>query len=294
AQVIFSQHPFFTPDVRVASLNADRRSYTPFPNEYWNKPHEDTDHYLDSVLGIRSDENGIVWMLDMGQRTGITPKLVGWNTNTNLLERIYYIPSPASLPESQHNDFAIDPKHGVFIIADEGIGPGGDGTTAALVTIDMATGKTRRLLQGHKSTLPENVKITVDGKDLAVTDEDGKKENLRIGADGIVADLNYEWLYFGPASGSWIYRIRLDDLVDETLSNGALETKVERYAQKPNNGGLSIDEAGNLYLTAIESTAVGVIPAATKKYAQYAANPELIWPDGVSYSPDEYMYVSAA
>lgn len=29
-------------------------------------------------------------------------------------------------------------------------------------------------------------------------------------------------------------------------------------------------------------------------YADYASHPRLIWPDGVSYAPDGYMFVSAA
>ena len=86
-------------------MSSDGEGYTPFPNEEWNTPRQEDDLYLDSVLGIRGDGRGVIWMLDMGNRTGITAKLVGWNTNTDTLERIYYIPAPATLPESQHNDF---------------------------------------------------------------------------------------------------------------------------------------------------------------------------------------------
>ena len=293
-QVIFSHHPFFSPEIRVAKLNSDHKSFTPYPNLSWNTPRKGTDQYLDSVLGLRADENGIVWLLDMGQRTTITPKLVGWNSKTNTLEKVYYIPAPASLPESQHNDFVVDTKHNVFIIADEGIGPGGDGTKAALVIVDMKTGLTRRLLQGHESTLPENVPITVDGKDLTVKGDDGKTIVIKVGADGLAADKDFEWLYYGPLSGGWIYRVKLEDLLNESLDANALAGKVEKYAEKPNNGGLSIDEAGNLYLTEVESDAVGIIPADTKKYRRFASHPNLVWPDGVSYSPDGYMYVSAA
>jgi sugar lactone lactonase YvrE len=291
SDVIFSHHPFFEPDIRVAKLNEARNGSSPWPNREWNTPKTDSDHYLDSVLGLRGDGNGLIWMLDMGTRGGLTPKLVGWNSNTDSLERIYYIPAPASLPESQHNDFTIDEKRGLIIIADEGIGPGGDGTKAALVTIDMKTGKTRRLLQGHESCLPEDVPIKLGDRVLTVDDQGTP---LRIGADGIVADLEYEWLYFGPLSGSWIYRVRLDDIADERLGATELGDRVERYAQKPNNGGLGIDRAGNLYLTAVETTAVGVIPAETREYAEYASHPRLIWPDGVSYAADGQMYVSAA
>lgn len=293
-RVIYSHHPFFSPDVRVAELNEDKASFTPFPNASWNTPRDGTDRYFDSVLGLRGDENGIVWILDMGQRNGLIPKLVGWNTWKNQLEKIYYIPAPASLPESQHNDFVVNNKDGVFVIADEGIGPGGDGSKAALVIVDMHTGATRRVLQGHVSTLPEDRAIVVDGKPLTVPDGKGGQVVIKVGADGIAADAKFEWLYFGPLNGSVIYRVLFSDLLDESLSSKDLESRVERYADKPNNGGLSIDQAGNLYLTEVETNAVGIIPTDTRKYRRYAVADGLSWPDGVSYALDGYMYVSAA
>lgn len=293
-RIFFSHHPFFSPDVRVAELGADGKSFSPFPNENWNTPREGTDDFLDSVLGLRGDENGVIWMMDMGHRHGLTPKIVGWNTRTDSLERIYYIPEPASLQSSQHNDFVIDPVNRVFVIADEGIGPGGDGTIAALVTVHMDTGATRRVLQGHESTLPEDVPITVNGRDLTVPDGNGGQAVIKVGADGITLDKASEWLYYGPLNGGWIYRLRMSDFMDLSLSEEELGSRVEKYAEKPNNGGLSIDMEGNLYLTEVEVTSVGVIPADTREYRRYASDPNLIWPDGVSYSPDGHMYVSAA
>ncbi|WP_442510483.1 hypothetical protein SH528x_002108 [Novipirellula sp. SH528] len=76
-QLVFSHHPFFKPDIRVATYDETTKSVTPFPNKQWNTPRTENDWYLDDVLGIRTDENGIVWMLDMGTRNNITPKLVG-------------------------------------------------------------------------------------------------------------------------------------------------------------------------------------------------------------------------
>jgi sugar lactone lactonase YvrE len=293
-RVIYSHHPFFSPDVRVAELDADRKNFKPFPNAGWNTPRAGIDQYLDSVLGLRGDESGIVWMLDMGQRTPLTPKIVGWNTSSNRLERIYYLPWPASLPESQHNDFVVDVKNRKFYIADEGIGPGGDGTKAALVVVDMNSGAARRLLQGHVSTLPEDRPITVNGKALTVPGKDGKPVVIKVGADGIAADKEFEWLYYGPLNGTSIYRVRISDLVNETLTEAELGSRVERYATKPNNGGLSIDADGNLYLTEVETKAVGVISANDRQYRRFAWNDHLVWPDGVSYAPDGFMYVSAA
>ncbi|MDR6920776.1 MULTISPECIES: L-dopachrome tautomerase-related protein [Chryseobacterium] len=289
-QLVYSHHPFFNPAFRVVKYDAKTQSALPFPNKEWNTPRETDDHYLSNVLGIRNDANGIVWMLDMGQRNPVTPKIVGWNTVTDKLERIYYLPVTSVVPTSQPNDMVVDTKNHIFVIADEGIGNGGDGSTAALIVVDMRTGKTRRLLEGHRTTLPENVPTVTDGKPLAIN---GK--NLLVGCDGITADKNFEWLYYAPLNGRKIYRVRLLDLLDETLSATVLDKRIETYSDKPNNGGLSIDTEGNLYLTAMETNSVAVVLAKDRSIHHIFSDANLLWPDGVSYNHvDGYMYVSAA
>lgn len=288
--LVYSHHPFFNPQFRVVKYNAHTQTITPFPNEEWNTPRETDDHYLSNVLGIRNDENGIVWILDMGQRNPITPKIVGWNTVTDQLERIYYLPETSIVPTSQPNDLIVDTKHNVFVIADEGIGNGGDGSTAALIVVDMKTGKTRRLLQGTRSTLPENVPTNINGKLLAIN---GKK--LLVGCDGITADKDFEWLYYAPLNGNKLYRLKLEDLLNESLTESELDNRVEIYSDKPNNGDLSIDDEGNIYLTAMENNSVAVILAKDKSIHNIVVDKNLLWPDGVSYNHvDGYMYVSAA
>lgn len=291
-QLIFSHHPFFSPDVRVARLTSPT-TFEPFPNAQWNTPRKGTDQYLDNVLGLRSDESGVVWIIDMGFRTQITPKLVGWNTRTNRLERIYYMPEPITVKGSQPQDIVIDQKNRKFYIADENIGPGGDGSHAAIIVIDMDSGVARRVLDGDKSTVPENVPITVDGSDLTVPGKDGKLAVIKVGCDGITMDVKSEWVYFAPLNGRSVYRIKATDLSDEKLSPEELSGKVERYSDKPNNGGLSIDYAGNLYLTAVETKSIGIV-GADRKYRTYTSDPDMIWPDGITASPDGYMYVSAS
>ncbi|NIJ46392.1 hypothetical protein FHR24_002879 [Wenyingzhuangia heitensis] len=113
--LVYSHHPFFSPDNRVVIMDAETKNTKPFPNKYWNTPRDTDDNYLSNVLGIRNDENGIIWMLDMAQRNKVTPKIVGWNTKTNQLERIYYLPKSSVPKESQPNDMVIDTKHDYFI-----------------------------------------------------------------------------------------------------------------------------------------------------------------------------------
>lgn len=288
--LVYSHHPFFSPENRVMIMDAKTKTSKPFPNKAWNTPRTTDDNYLSNVLGIRNDENGIVWMLDMAQRDNVTPKIVGWNTKTNQLERIYYLPKSSVPKIAQPNDMVVDTKHGYFIIADEGIGNGGDGSQAAFIIVDMKTGKTRRVLEGTRTTKPENTPTVIKGKHLAVNGKD-----LLVGNDGITADRDFEYIYYGPLNGTKIYRIKTLDIVNEAYTDEDLDSKIETYSEKPNNGGMSIDKDGNIYLTALESNSIAVVLAKDKSVKTMIADENMVWPDGVSYNHvDGYMYVSAA
>ena len=50
---------------------------------------------LDSVLGIRCDPKGIVWMLDNGRRSDRPPKLVAWDSNRNQFHKVIELAAPA-------------------------------------------------------------------------------------------------------------------------------------------------------------------------------------------------------
>ncbi|MGI8570775.1 MAG: hypothetical protein ACR2KT_17890 [Methylocella sp.] len=92
-RIIMSQHQFYEPQYSVVERHADN-SLTPFPNKELNDRTSPSDLKLDSVLGIRTDVNGVVWMLDDGMRSGVTPKLVGWDTKADRLHRVIYLPVP--------------------------------------------------------------------------------------------------------------------------------------------------------------------------------------------------------
>ncbi|MCH4895943.1 hypothetical protein E0494_04435 [Marinilabiliaceae bacterium JC040] len=287
--LVFSNHPFFSPKIRVMTYDSSKKLFKAFPNMKWNTRNQKDDMYLDDVLGIRNDSNGVVWMLDMGLKSNITPKLVAWDSKNNKLKRIYYIPKPASIKTSQLNDFVIDESRNIIIIADEDIGNGGDGSKGALVILDMNTGICKRVLEGHYSTRAEKNSIVVNNKILNVP---GTNKPIRVGADGITLDKDNIWLYYAPLNGSKVYRIKMNDLLRRESSE--IGKYVQKYSNKNNNGGLSIDMNNNLYLTYIETNSIGIIDSKTKTSSIYTYDIDLSWPDGVSYSEDGYMYVSAA
>ncbi|MDT3282046.1 L-dopachrome tautomerase-related protein [Shewanella scandinavica] len=295
-RLIFSYHPFYQPNIKVAELLADG-STKPFPNSDWQQCHDpqgkakEPDTCLNWVLGLRTDDQDRVWLLDSGQQAPrIEPKLVAWDTKKNQLDRIIHLPAPVSLPESQHNDFVISTRHQAIVIADEGIGTGPIGEKAALVVVDLNTGKSRRLLQGDNSVMPDLQRPLIIDKDS----KDRKQIEVYVGADGIALDKTQTWLYFAPMNKDKVYRVRMTDLINPSLTPAALSAKVEAYADKPDNGGLSIDEANNLYLTEVGERAIGVIPADSRQYRTYVHDERMVWPDGVSYGKQGYLYSGAA
>jgi hypothetical protein len=174
-RLIISQHQFAQPTYRVMELLATQQNI-PFPNEAWSRAPNQLGVGLDSVLGLRATTNGKVWLLDNGMRQGSTPKLVVWDTQKNVLDRVIYLPFPISLKGSFHNDLAIDTQRQKVYISDVGTQQ-----TSAIVVIDLNTGAARRVLQGHRSVIFEDVSLTVEGKLTSRLNADGTLTETRLG-----------------------------------------------------------------------------------------------------------------
>ncbi len=285
-RVILSLHQFFTPQMRVAELGKDG-GLKAFPDPFWSNGDSKKPTTLDSVLGIQSDTNGVVWMLDNGMRGGAIPKLVGWDSRNNRLERVIYLPPPLTPDDAFVNDLAVDERHDVVYIAD----PAG-GANAALIVVDLRTGLARRVLEGHRSVIPEDIDLVIDGRPVRIKKPDGEVIRPRVGVNPIALDAQAEWLYFGPMHGTSLYRVATRTLLDESLDEDTLRRRVQRYSDKPICDGISIDKSGNIYISDVGNNAIGVI-GKDRRYQRLVSDPRLSWPDAFSFGPDGYLYTVA-
>ncbi len=278
-----SQHQFYEPNYSVVERQADG-SLTPFPNKEWNDRQGQSGLTLDSVLGIRTGVDGVVWMLDNGMRGGVTPKLVGWDTKADRLRRVIYLPAPIAPKDAFVNDFAVDSRHNRIFIVD----PAG-GADAAFIVVDIETGAARRVLEGHPSVVPEKIDLVIDGRPIQVKDAEGHLVRPRIGVNPVTEDLQNEWVYFGPMHGSSLYRVKAADLADEKLDANTLGQRVERYSAKPICDGISIDKDNNIYLGDLAENAIGVIKP-DRSYYRLAQSAELSWVDSLAFGPEGKLY----
>lgn len=284
-RVIVSMHQFAPSRYRVGEIRDGH--LLPFPNAALNGADRKDPLTLDTVLGIWADERGCVWMLDNGMRGKTTPRLIAWNTNSDQLSQVLHLPAPVTAPNSFVNDLAIDRKHSFAYIAD----PAG-GANAALIIADLTTGAARRVLEGHGSVAPEQVDLVIEGRAIEVQRADGTKERPRIGVNPIALDRAGEWLYFGPMSGTTLYRIRTAPLRDALLTGAALAAHVERYSDKPLCDGIAIDESGVIYVSEVAGDAVGVIGADRAYRRLFTDKEQLSWPDAFSIQGG-FVYVVA-
>jgi sugar lactone lactonase YvrE len=282
-RIIMSQHQFYAPQTSVVEWRPDG-SIAPFPNPMLNDRSRRSGLTLDSVLGIRTDAEGVVWMLDNGMRSGVTPKLVGWDTRSDKLHRVIYLPEPVAPKNAFVNDFTVDSRHNRIFIVD----PAG-GANAAIIVVDLATGVARRVLEGHSSVVPEDIDLIIDGRPIETKDADGRLTRPRIGVNPVTEDLENEWVYFGPMHATSLYRIKAADLADESLDQKALAAKVERYSAKPICDGVTIDRAGNIYLGDLAKNAIGVIKP-DRSYERLAQSPELAWVDSLVFGPSGKLF----
>jgi sugar lactone lactonase YvrE len=292
-RIILSLHPFHSPANKVVEL-ARNGTLIPFPNASWNSRDTRGPHSFDSVLGIQCDKNGVVWMLDNGLMKGSAPRVVAWDTAANRLHRIIELKPPAVpvqpiYPDNAFlNDLAVDLTHNAIFISHSA-----GNEESGLIAVDLKTGSARRVLKGHASVVPKQEDLVMDGKTINFTLPDAGQLKLLIGVNPIALDASDEWLYYGTMNGKNMYRVRTTDLIDADLTGEELAKRTERYSEKPICDGISLDDAGNIYISDLQANAVGVI-GTDRKYRKLVVDPRISWPESFSFGRDGFLYFVAS
>jgi len=277
-RIIVSQHQFFDPTYRVVEVMKDGTT-KPFPNEAWSTAPDENGIGMTAVLGVRADHKGIVWMLDNGNGSQATPKVVAWNTRTDELHRVVYIPAPATIEGSFHNDLALDPLHEKLYLADFAAG----GEAPAIVVVDLVTGLSRRVLHGHHTVLAEDgAEMMIDDRPVQMLDPDGVPFEPKVGINPITIDVGHQWVYYGAMHGTSLFRVQTKDLIDEDLTPNQLGARVERFADKPVSDGISIDARGHVYVTDVNNNAMGVSKPDGSYTRLFRDDKLFSWPDAIS------------
>src|SRR5579885_3596266 len=222
-----------------------------------------------SPLAVRIDAQDRLWVLDHADYAMGQPRLRAFDIAEARQVHGYGFPSAVAPFLSMLNDFQIAPDGRTIYIAD--------------------ASPIRRLLEGHASVRPRDFILHTPVRDMTLFG----LVTLRIGVDTIALDRRGEWLYYGPVNGDRLFRVATRDLDDAALAPEALAARVEDYGPKPLSDGATTDDAGNVYLTDPEHSALLVL-GPDRRLRTLAKDPRLRWPDGLSFGPDGWLYVTCS
>jgi sugar lactone lactonase YvrE len=242
------------------------------------------DSLFGSVLGISIDRQNRLWTIDHGNHGLRRAKLLAFDLETGALVHEKVFPTQVAPLGSYLQDLQIDPAGRTVYIADVSFVRG----NPAIVVYDVDSGASWRILEDHASVAPQDwiirnpLKEMTFFRGLAV---------FKPGVDGIALDRRGEWLYYGAMAHESLYRVRTSDIHEPRLTPLGLTARIEEVSKKPLSDGLSIDNAGNLYITDVEHD--GVMRVGVDGSLQTIIRSARIrWADALSYGPGGWLYLA--
>jgi sugar lactone lactonase YvrE len=296
---IFVNFPRWTEDSAISVAELKDGEVKPYPDEEWNawrnaKKDEITphDHWV-CVQSVVADQRGSLWVLDpaapaQSHMVDKGAKLVKIDLATDKVAQVIAFDEDAAPQGSYLNDvrFSNDGKYA--FITDSGV-------QGALLVVDIAAGKTARVLDGHPSTqMKKGLNVKLEGKELRRPDGRG----VEFSADGIELSSDGKYLYWQAIKGDELYRIPAAALTGAGLKGEDVSGQVEQYGINGVNDGLLIARGSeDMYLSSVQDNAIKVRNLAEGPQAEahiVVQDERLRWPDTFSQGPDGTIYVTTS
>ncbi len=236
---VFANFPRWRKGVKHSVVTiTENKEYKAYPNDSWNS-WEIGEEINDSVfVAVQSVVafNDKLFVLDtrnpLFKGVQDAPRLVVFDLLTDKLDTIIKLQSDSYHKDSYINDLRVDGKNNKIYLTDSG--------HAGLVVIDMVSGKSKRVLDNHKSTLAEVDHLTINGK----------KWNNTVHSDGIALDGRNQKLYYHALTGYNLYAVPLSVLNEG--DKATIEAAVTFVQKTAAPDGMIFDDQGNLYYADLE------------------------------------------
>jgi sugar lactone lactonase YvrE len=256
----------------------------PYPGGSWNTWKEGlppAEHFISvNAVRIEPDDRRNLWVVDPAAGVKGAPKLVQIDLSTNKVARVYSMDANIAPAMSYLNDVRIARGHA--FITESGMG--------AVIVVDLATGRARRLLANSTKTkaVPGRTPV-IDGR--KVLRPDGTIPIVN--ADGIEISPDHASLYFCNPYGGFLWQVSVDDLLNEKLDDATLDKRVKNLGPLIPVGGILMLPNGNLLLSDVEKHAIE-LRTPDGKLTMLRESKLLDWPDAMSLGTDGKVYVAAA
>lgn len=280
ARIFVTLHPEAKPDWKVVELVQGKP--VPFPSEAFQAGGAIGFH---DVLSIRIDQQNRLWALDNGGH-GVQPgRLLAFDLDSKALVHEYVFPRDVAGFGSHLNDFQVSADGKWVYIADASFFR----LDPSVIAYSVEQKQAYRRIYRHPSVEAQPYIPVVEGRRLELYG----LVSVRPGVDSIALSRDGQTLYFAPIASDTLYAIATQQLTDLSIAPEVLQNHVREVSKKPLTSGMSSDEAGNLYLAAIERS--GLMRYSNKTgMTTFVQAPEIGFADGLSFGPDGWLYIASS
>lgn len=236
-----------------------------------------------AVMGVVISAGNVLYTIDHGIHGLRKPRLLGFDLKRNIKVFDHHFGSDVAPLGSMLQDLQVDSQDAMAYIADVGFLNG----RPALVVLDMKTGQAWRALEQHPSVMPQNWRIQTSRKTMTFF---GGLVVLKPGVDGIAISKDDRRIVYGAMSHDTLYEIPTAALRIERGRDAARQ--VRALGRKPLNDGLSMDTAGNVFITDVEHGSVMQHSPDGELRTVIQDVQRIRWADALSFGPDGWLYVA--
>jgi len=257
--------------------------FRPYPGDAWNawRPGDPSHDRIVSSHAVYADASNHLWVVDDAAPRVAPPvvggaKLVQFDLGTDRASRVYPLGEEVLPAGTMIGHMRTDARFAYVSEAHHG----------AILVVDLASGRARKLLQGDASTRADPAIVPViEGREMRR--QTGEVPLLHV--DLLELSPDATWLYFMPLFGPVLRRIETRFLQDETLRPDEVAARVEDVARVPPLAGITADRAGNFYLCAFTENAILKMDP-KRRIETLIADPRISFPNEASIGPDGWLY----
>ena len=275
---LFANFPRWREGVVNSVIEVVKGKTIPYPDKSWNRwqlGSELSDSVFVAVQSVVAFKNKL-YVLDtrnpLFQEVQGAPRIFVFDLTTNKTDRIYVFNEEGYHKDSYINDLRIDESANRAYFTDSG--------HAGLVVLDLESGKAKRVLDNHTSTLAETNQLVIGETTWKNT----------IHADGIALDTKNKLLYYHSLTGYTLYAIPTQVLI--AGAEEEIQKSVITVQKTPAPDGMIFDKKGNLYLADLEKNTI--VARDTKGNLNSIAEGEKVrWADTFSIYNNELYYTNS-
>ncbi len=291
---VFVNFPRWTEDSAVSVAELKDGALVPYPDARWNEWRNARKDELTAadrwvcVQSVVADGRGSLWVIDPAAPAMATvvengPKLVRIDLKTDRVAQVIAFDTTVAPQGSYLNDVRLAPDGKTAYLSDSG-------AKGAIVVVDLASGRARRVLDGHPSTQPDkSVTVMYDGKPLRRPDGRG----VEFSADGIALSRDGRTFYWQAIKGKTLYSLPTDALAGTADPSSRIATV---GVNGPADGLLISRRDGLMYVTQPQDDAIRTRDLSSRddQLTTIVRDPRLRWPDTFAEGPDGAVYVTTS